>query len=515
MGFSMCSTCSTSMFLILLAVILQYACTEETTPDTSALTSVVEGLINHTEAGERHHFHLQARDAYGQPIQSGGNIWSVRFVGPVYVSSTCIKDEGTGQYEITYTLPQPGTYRIEIELMYHRITVPTAELKCSPQKIFEMYKKCNPVSSYYMIVDKLRGCQNLSSTECLGSTKAYAACMDHAKEVCQLPRLVKEPLLHANQLYIQVHGQGVLSPHTARPCASRSEVLGPGHWVDVRHACTSWQQLHFHSFTACRDAVFSCSTKTDRLSRIICQHPLQWRPNTCTLAGVSNRMLAAQNRQFVLHGVSTTQEIARRMMEYYGPRTTITIHTKTDINLTNHAYYDNKNTTFVLAACGQSIATKLTLDLFDAAQLQSCHNFLKKFRSVLNHVDLVYHRHPVNYPRHMHSAEALKSAIGRYPGSRGYMSVNELLTDFYYEVMDAYMHEKVNIDGILDQQSMTEALWPRFGDGLHYDNKQLTFVVDSACLVLANMALLPHDKDSPSGHDPNIGTCHSSIHHSV
>lgn len=229
-----------------------------------------------------------------------------------------------------------------------------------------------------------------------------------------------------------------------------------------------------------------------------------------------------RHSQLLLFQVSTIEEIARRMRDYYPPEHIICLR---QLRKSAEIPWRQPNTTFVLHACGEQVATTLSLTLHDRARQHSCHRFTQMLHRLMTEptppllqhsspsssIDIIYQRHPVNYPRNARTPTEIKNAIGRYPGSRGYMSTDELLTDFYYDIMAIYTREQAPISGILNQQEMTEALWGEYGDGLHYDNDALRFVLDQCVLLLANAAVLSSGRVTgpPLVHDPLLGTCPS------
>jgi len=363
----------------------------------------------------------------------------------------------------------------------------------------------------------------VDSAACVASTKKYIDCMDRIKDVCQYPHLVKERM--PIQPQITAMGEGIISPHTSNSCSTRAAALGTGHWVNVSHTCSEdkrWVALGFSSEASCRNAVYPCSgvnrrnaREGDTLSRTICGSELIWRPDSCVLQPVTNADLASRHRSFFFYGVSTLDEIARRMRDFFNPDTITCLR-----NLHNSAEIPwlRPNTTFVLHGCGEQVATTLTLTLFDQQRHRSCLLFTRNIHHLIKShslarsefsIDIIYQRHPVNYPRNAKTPSEIVNAIGRYPGSRGYMSTDELLTDFYYDIMAAYTSEGAPVSGILNEQAMTESLWSEYGDGLHYDNDALRFVLDHCVLLLANAALLPSVSAPPLVHDVQIGSCPS------
>jgi hypothetical protein len=512
----------------------------------SARTSTVENLPDQITVGHTQNFTIVGKDFTGENMLHGGSIWSVRFVGPVYVIPHCITDQGNGQYRVSFMLPQPGTYSLQIELKYQEINT-SSNTTCARNrsKVFKLYTACNPKSEFYVNVDGLSGCDhnNLESVGCIASTKKYIECMDRVKDVCQYPHLIKErmPEVRAiRALTSSAPGGGVVSPSTTRPCFSRASALGAGHWVNVTLTCVldrAWEEAGFSSVAACRDAVYPCpplDNDDDELSLSICKADLIWRPNTCFLSPVKRHTLEQHHRHFFFYGISTLDEIARRMRDFFKPESVTSLR---NIRTSGEIPWRKHNTTFVLHACGEQVATTLTLTLFDRQRRRSCQVMLRHLHNLIHQqqqskhtavatsssqhttetsspsaaIDIIYQRHPVNYPRNAHSPAEIKRAIGRYPGSRGYMSVNELLTDFYYDIMQDYTTEQVPISGILNQQAMTESLWGDFGDGLHYDNQALRFVLDHCVLLLATSSLLPSVAAAPSRHDPLLHSCPSSF----
>lgn len=545
----------------------------------SARTSTVE-VPGEVIVGEKSRFIITARDEMGHPVRSGrgGISWSVRLIGPVYVSPDCVVEvemeveEGSGGgdssssssglYSVEFVLPQAGEYRVQVELKYRYIgtgidigmisnsssshsegyngsgsgsggrgsnRTSGSGSSCTRSKVFRMYTACNPKSDYYVNVDGLGGCsEDLGSEACLASTKKYIECMDHVKDVCQFPHLVKERLPIEPVIHAIGFEKSAVTPSTARPCVTRAAALGRGHWVNVSQTCSMWMSLGFTSETACQDAVYPCSTegrrshnriggRGDKLSKAICSSTLIWRPNSCYLKPMPKRELESPHRSFYFYGVSTMDEIARRMRDFFEPDSIISLR-----NLHNSAEIPwlKRNTTFVLHGCGEQVATTLTLTLFDKQRHHSCVLFTRNIRNIIKRhslaysnfsIDIVYQRHPVNYPRNARTPSEIKSAIGRYPGSRGYMSADELLTDFYYDIMATYANENVPITGILNQQSMTAALWSDYGDGLHYDNDALRFVLDQCVLLLANVAVMPTKPAPPIVHDNLLGSCPSYV----
>ena len=516
-------------FLLLLAVV-QWRAGQGSV--ISAVMSTVEHLPEEVSVGRNYNFTIVAKDQNGEKMLHGGSIWSVRWLGPVHVSPSCITDHGNGEYGVAFTLPQPGNYDLQIELKYQQVNTSNSSICAHNRtKVVNMYTACNPKSTYFVSVDGLKGCaHNLASTDCMSSMQTYISCMDHIRDVCHYPHLIRERFTQAR--HTQARGVGMVSPSTSRVCLSRAEVLGPGHWVNVTHTCAvarGWEELGYPSEQACRDAIYPCSTSWSRpkggdpLSGAICSAELIWRPTACFLSPMPRHSL--RHRHIFFYGVSTIEEIARRMREYYNPENFKCLR---DLRSVADIPWRQPNTTFFLHACGEQAATTLSLTLFDKHRHRSCQVFTRNLHRLMSEpsvpsqqqphlssssssIDIVYQRHPVNYPRNAHTPAEINNAIGRYPGSRGYMSADALLTDFYDDIMTTYTEEQVPLAGILNQQAMTETLWAEYGDALHYNNDALRFVLDACVLLLANVAVLPAVPAPPASHDPLLGTCPSSF----
>ena len=491
--------------------------TDSSAVDITVSTTTIENIPNVVSTRTSNNFTIVARNSQGDVVQQGGSIWSVRFIGPVYVSPTCINDRGNGHYIVSFILPQPGTYDVQIELKYKEVNT-SNNTSCAKNrsKVFKMYTACNPKSDYYVSVDGLKGCnRSFDSLDCITSTKRYIECMDHVKDVCSYPHLIKQPLSVKKQ--ILATGVGIVSPGNNKVCSTRAEVLGTGYWMNKSHTCSmgnNWKELGFGSERECRDSIYRCpendKSSRDVLTTMICSAELMWRPISCILQPVSKQKFESLNRHFFFYGVSTIDEIARHMRNFYKPESILSLR-----NLRNSGDipFLRKNMTFVLHGCGEQVATTLTLTLYDKHRHRTCHLFARNLHNLATRhgvaIDVIYQRHPVNYPRNAQTPDEIKNAIGRYPGSRGYMSTNELLTDFYYDIMEIYDKEEAPLSGILNQQEMTEALWGEYGDGLHYDNTALRFVMDTTILLLANAAILPYESGSARRHDPALGSCPS------
>ena len=481
--------------------------------EVSVPHSTVHGLSSEVAVGAKQSFTVIARNSHGEAVTHGGSVWSIRFIGPVYASPKCISDEGDGRYVVTFVLPQPGTYKMQLELKYEYINT-TSSSVCTRQSVYRMYTACNPKSEFYVNMEGLRGCDDLDSNDCLVSTKNYIMCMERVKNLCNYPSLIKERW--PRELELNAFGTSRLLTPSSRPCSNRSEVLGAGYWVNSTESCAvnnAWKFLGFSNEASCRDSIFPCSSPNrDKLSDTICKSELLWRPLKCHAIPVTQELLDNSRRHIYFYGVSTMDEIARRMRDFFS---TDLITSNRNIRNWAEIPWRRKNTTFFLGSCGELVATTLTLTLYDKPRHESCHVFaqtLHKMNMRHSHngfIDAIYQRHPVNYPRNAHSPSEIRNAIGRYPGSRGYMSTDEILTDFYYDIMSIFTHEKAPLAGILDQQGMTESLWPTYGDGLHFDNNVTRFVLDNCVLLLANSVILPRHVALPKRHDPTIGSCPS------
>lgn len=464
-------------------------------------------------AGIHHTFSIESN--------SSGNIWSVRFVGPTLASSTCVNDEGNGTYTVHYVLPQHGTYSIEIDLLYRIVNTTTP---CTSYDATIGFKHCNPKSKFVTRIDGLRGCSHgkWHDKECVRSTQFYSDCMNRVRNLCNFPELLKDRLIVAQK--VTVRGTGILSADTARPCTDRSEVLGAGYWINTSVACIDYEVLGFASMSTCLDAVYPCRADAgalvqNKLHNRICEAELQWRPTQCYLRPVTQQ--SVMNKHIVMFGISTTSEVNQVMSGHYPGLSKFTV-VPTDAAITNGTKVELNwlapNTTFFLTACGTQLAPGLTTsaDFYQsvhANKTKSCQAFLHQIRNARKTlpnpgVDIIFHRHPVNYPRAtIATAEDWARSFGRFSGSRGYMSVNELLTDFHTTLMSRFIAADVPISGILDAQGMTTPLRHTYGDGLHYNFDNVRFVLDITCLILVNAITLPSRLASPAIFDSTLNTC--------
>jgi hypothetical protein len=453
-----------------------------------------------------------------------GSIWNVRFVGPTLVSPTCINDEGNGNYSVHYILPQLGYYSVEIDLMYRHINTTTS---CTSYDATIGYKNCNPKAKFVTRIDGLSGCGSgkWNDEACVKSAQLYADCMNRVRDSCNFPRLLKERLPVSQG--IAVKGIGILSAETARPCTHRNEALGLGYWVNTTVACADFKALGFTSSVSCREAVFPCKLNTlgssddgaTKLREIICETELQWRPVSCYLQSVPQRAVAG--KRIMMFGLSTTSEVNLVMGGFYPGLSSVRV-VPTDAAITNGTKVEldwlAPNTTFFLTACGTQLAPGLTTsaDYYQsvhANKTKSCRSFLQQIRNARKappfpHVDIIFHRHPVNYPRAViETGEDWARSFGRFSGSRGYMSVNELLTDFHTTLMSRFIAADVPISGILDAQGMTTPLRHEYGDGLHYNFVNVRFVLETTCLLLVNAITLPSQLASPAQFDSALNKC--------
>jgi len=85
---------------------------EPTIPRNTVLDLPANALVCNKPAG----FTISSRDIHGQAVTVGGDPWLVDANGPGNLQNLKIEDHQTGTYTVTFVLPKPGTYTINVTL---------------------------------------------------------------------------------------------------------------------------------------------------------------------------------------------------------------------------------------------------------------------------------------------------------------------------------------------------------------------------------------------------------------
>lgn len=87
-----------------------------------------EGVFAHVPA----HFVIQAANFFGEPLQTGGELFAVEVVGKEATTAAAVTDKGNGTYSVAYLPTVPDNYNVNVTLRGEHI-------KGSPSPFFQFF----------------------------------------------------------------------------------------------------------------------------------------------------------------------------------------------------------------------------------------------------------------------------------------------------------------------------------------------------------------------------------------
>jgi hypothetical protein len=221
-----------------------------------------------------------------------GEVWRVRFVGPAVVSAKIVTAH-VHETDVFFALPQPGIYRVEVELAHGGEWVGKRSNCTAEADLGECMKACDSAGVK-------RICDNKKDREkCTASRDEHFGCMETCNDMCSAPVLVRTALeTSADPIVVVANGPGFVSPQSAAPCADAQSALGDGVWIDMSVVCEN--NPEFSSHEECEWAILPVDCRREQslspLAVRLCDAPFVWRPLTCSLTPLSDATFLTQAR---------------------------------------------------------------------------------------------------------------------------------------------------------------------------------------------------------------------------
>jgi len=398
----------------------------------------------------------------------------VRFSGATLVATSFHHRSNTTAASIRLLIP--GQYTVTARKEYGEVPKVSA---CQVDTFTSCFKSCNPNGPWtYSGPEGNHTYGGPEGNHAFAEAQEYDRCMASCSRRCDAPILLREEV-PVSPSVVTVRGSVGSSPLLLRrPGCVGSAALGPGVWINK----TSWSGRPLYD------------PDTLRALPALGGGEFVWQPLACWLP----RWERAYKPTIVLVGDSRARELSAVLFNALEARKKAG-HDQDGLvrmgsSADKHWSGPNSSDTFtVTSRCGLSSPTTLSIQPCVLAcsgegasqngpsYAESCS--LAARQMAASRLPFIYQRLPTSspYPR---GPDENGPAASKYHGARGWLGVDRLLQREMAAALDAYAAAGANLNGVLDEYTMSEPFWDLRGDSLH-----LSFhMPEESQFLIANVA---------------------------